>query len=187
MTAPMCSFPGRRRLRSIRCRSPGAPARTSGTTRQALSRLRLAAGQREHRLPAPEAGRGDHRAGRQIDHHLARVRQRGPQRSGPPDRRTRAGRPEQGVLHQRRRRGDRERDPHGPAAHRPAQGLRRLPQLPRRDRRRAHADRRPAALAAASPASAGSCVSGGPISTDRRSTPPRPNRNASARCSTCAT
>ena len=52
-----------------------------------------------------------------------------------------------GVLHQRRRRGHRERHAHGPAAHRPAQGAHHLPQLPRRHRRGDHADRRPAPLA----------------------------------------
>ena len=38
------------------------------------------------------------------------------QRGGPADRRARARRPRHGVLHQRRRRGDRERHAHGPAA-----------------------------------------------------------------------
>ena len=56
------------------------------------------------------------------------------------------GRPEPDLLHQRRRRGHRERDAHGQAAHRPAQGARRLPQLPRRHGRRDHDDRRPAPL-----------------------------------------
>ena len=44
------------------------------------------------------------------------------------------GRPQPGLLHQRRRRGQRERDPDGPAAHRPAQDPGDVPQLPRRDR-----------------------------------------------------
>ena len=45
-------------------------------------------------------------------------------------------RPEPGVLHQRRRRGQRERDPAGPAAHRPPEDPGDVPQLPRRDPRR---------------------------------------------------
>ena len=48
---------------------------------------------------------------------------------------------EPGVLHQRRRRGHRERHADGAPAHRPPQGAHRLPQLPRRDRRRDHGHR----------------------------------------------
>ena len=56
-------------------------------------------------------------------------------------------RPRQGLLHQRRRRGHRERHADGAPAHRPPEGARDLPQLPRRHRRVDHGDRRPAALA----------------------------------------
>ena len=55
--------------------------------------------------------------------------------------RPRAGRPRHGLLHQRRSRGHRERGPHGPGAHRAAQGPVDLPQLPRRHQRRDHDDR----------------------------------------------
>ena len=58
-----------------------------------------------------------------------------------------ARRPEDVVLHERRRRGERERDQARALVHRPAQGHRALPLLPRRDRRRDHAHRRPAPLA----------------------------------------
>ena len=51
------------------------------------------------------------------------------------------------VLHERRRRGERERDQARPLVHGPAQGHRALSQLPRRDGRRDHAHRRPAPLA----------------------------------------
>ncbi len=100
-------------------------------------------------------------------HDRADLRQRRAQRGGPADRRARARRPQQGVLHQRRRRGHRERDPDGAPAHRPAQGARHLPQLPRRDRRGDRAHRRSAALARASPASPASCTSGARTPTAR--------------------
>ena len=51
------------------------------------------------------------------------------------------------VLHERRHRGERERDQARPLVHRPPQDRRPLPQLPRRDRRLDHAHRRPAPLA----------------------------------------
>ena len=54
-----------------------------------------------------------------------------------------ARRHEQGVLHARRRRGDRERDQARPPLHRPVQAPRPLPRLPRRDLRGDDADRRP--------------------------------------------
>ena len=112
-----------------------------------LPRLLLPAGQRQHRLPAPQAGRSDPGAGGQAVHDRAQLRQRRPLRGRPADRRDRPGGPQRRVLHQRWRGGQRERRTDGPAAHRPAQGPRRLPQLPRRHRRRHRADRRPAALA----------------------------------------
>ena len=54
---------------------------------------------------------------------------------------------EQGLLHQRRRRCERERHPDGPPAHRPAQGPELLPLVPRQHRGGDRRDRRPAALA----------------------------------------
>ena len=67
-------------------------------------------------------------------------------RLGPEARRDPARRPRQGLLHARRRRGHRERDQARPPLHRPVQGARPLPRLPRRDDRRDDADRRPAPL-----------------------------------------
>ena len=57
-----------------------------------------------------------------------------------------AGRPDDVVLHERRRRGERERDQARALVHGTPQDHRPLPQLPRRDGRRDHADGRPAAL-----------------------------------------
>ena len=56
-------------------------------------------------------------------------------------------RPGQDLLHQRRRRGRRERGPHGAAAHRPPQGAEHLPLVPRPHRRRDQPHRRTAPLA----------------------------------------
>ncbi len=56
------------------------------------------------------------------------------------------GRPRVLVLHERRHRGQRERDQARPLVHGPPQDHRPLPQLPRRDRGLDHADRRPAPL-----------------------------------------
>ena len=67
-------------------------------------------------------------------------------RGGPADHRGGRPRPQPGVLHQRRRRGQRERHPAGPPPHRSAQGPRDVPQLPRRHTRRDRPDRRPASL-----------------------------------------
>ena len=63
-------------------------------------------------------------------------------RLGPEAGRDHAGRPRQGLLHPRRRRGDRERDQARPPSHRAAQAARPLPLVPRRDARRDDADRR---------------------------------------------
>ena len=49
--------------------------------------------------------------------------------------RARARRPRHGVLHQRRRRGERERDAHGAHLHGPPQGAGDYRSLPRRHRR----------------------------------------------------
>ena len=57
-----------------------------------------------------------------------------------------ARRPRQGLLHARRRRGDRERDQARPPLHRPPQDPRPLPRLPRRHARGDDADRRSAPL-----------------------------------------
>ena len=93
-----------------------------------------------------------------------------------------AGGPRQGVLHQRRRRRDRERDPDGAAAHRTRQGALDLPQLPRQHR---GGDRRHRRLAAAAQRvrHAATCTSSARTSTAPSSGRPRPRRSASARCS----
>ena len=57
-----------------------------------------------------------------------------------------AGRPGPRLLHQRRRRRQRARRPHGAPAHGPAQGAHDLPLLPRRHAPRGQHDRRPAPL-----------------------------------------
>ena len=62
-----------------------------GLRGQALPRLLLPAGQRQHRLPAPQAGRRDPGAGRPAVHDRARLRQRRPLRGGPAHRRARPG------------------------------------------------------------------------------------------------
>ena len=76
----------------------------------------------------------------------ARLRDRDPGAARPEARRDPARRHRQGVLHPRRRRGDRERDQAGPPLHRPPQGPRPLPRLSRRDDGRDDAHRRPAPL-----------------------------------------
>ena len=75
------------------------------------------------------------------------ARQRRPLGGGPADRRAHARRPEQDLLHQRRRRRRGARRADGPAAHRPLQGARALPLVPRRHRHRGQPHRRPAPLA----------------------------------------
>ena len=146
-TAPTSSTPGRPRRRLTRWRRRGRGQLPLGLRRQPLSRLLLPAGQRQHRPPAPQGRRGDPGAGGSAVHHRAAARQRRALRGGAADRRGRARRAGQGVLHQRRRRRDRERRAHGTAAHRPAQGAHHLPQLSRQHDDRRPDDRRPAPLA----------------------------------------
>ena len=69
-----------------------------------------------------------------------------PRGGGAPDRRGRPGGPRPRAVHDRRYGGDRARRTHGPAAHRAAQGARRLPLLPRLDRDLDPPHRRPAPL-----------------------------------------
>ena len=118
-----------------------------GPRRQPLPRSRIAARQRQHRPPAPAPGRRDPGAGGEALHGVAGVRGRRAERRRPADRRARAGRPRRRVLHQRRRGGERERDPYGAPAHGPAQGAGRVPQLPRCDRGLDRAHRRTAPVA----------------------------------------
>ena len=95
-------------------------------------------------------------------------------RGGSPTGRRRGA--EQGVLHQRRRRRDRERHPDGAAAHRARQGRLDLPQLPRQHRRRRRRDRRLAA-GAQRVRPRPTCTSSGRSSTAASSGRPRPRRS----------
>src|SRR5262249_4016058 len=115
-----------------------------GLRRQPLPRLRLAAGQRLYRPPAPEGGRRDQGAGRPPVHDRPGHGRGEPLRARAPTRGGHARRPHDVVLHERRRRGERERDQARALVHGPAQDRRPLPVVSRRDRRRDHVDGRPA-------------------------------------------
>ena len=95
-----------------------------------------------------------------------------------------ARRPEQGLLHQRRRRRQRARGPDGPAAHRPLQGADALPLVPRRHRHRDQHDRRPAPLAQRLRQQRRRALLRPVPLPQRSSTPPPRRRSASARWST---
>ena len=118
-----------------------------GLRRQALPRLRVAARQRLDRPPASEARGRDQGAGRQALHDRPADGDRGALDARAPARRGHARRPLDVVLHERRRRGERERDQARALVHGAAQDHRALPLLPRRDGRCDHADRRSAPLA----------------------------------------
>ena len=109
-------------------------------------RLQRPADVGEHRPRRPPRHRRDARAGAEAPVRAARVRHRDPRPARGEAGRDPAGRHEQGVLHAGRRRGDRERDQARPPLHRPVQGPRPLPRLPRGDLRGDDADRRPAPL-----------------------------------------
>ena len=98
-----------------------------GLRRQALPRLRVAARQRLDRPPAPEGGRGDQGAGRQALHDRPADGDRAALDARAAARRGDAGRPPDVVLHERRRRGERERDQARALVHRPPQDHRALP------------------------------------------------------------
>ena len=100
----------------------GAGLRVLGPRRQPLARLQLAAREPQPRSPAPEGDRRDRRAGGAAVHGGADLRQPDPQRGGRLITAHTPGGARPGVLHQRRRRGHRERHPHGPRPHRPSQG-----------------------------------------------------------------
>ena len=121
-------IPGRFRARSRRCRSPGPRGATSGTTTATATRLRLAARQRLDRAPAPQSGCGDQISGqaRTIGPpmaHETRSSWRGCLEVTPG--------PDDVVLHERRRGGQRERDQARALVHGPPQGDRPLSLLPR--------------------------------------------------------
>ena len=120
-----------------------------GRARHDLDRLHEHARQHEPRASAPEDDPGDQGPGRHAVHGGPAVRQRPAQRGRPPDRREgepRRGRRtlREGVLHERRRRGRRERRPPGQGLHGPDEGAVGLPQLPRRHGPHRRADRRTA-------------------------------------------
>ncbi len=142
------SIPGRCRTRSTRSRSPAPRAATSGTTTGkryldfASQLVNVSIGHQHPKLVAAikeqadtalhdRAADGD-RAAVELARLLAEVT---------------PGDISMSVLHQRRRRGERERDQARALVHGPAQDRRALPQLSRRDGRRDHADGRPAPLA----------------------------------------
>ena len=119
-----------------------------GRARQALPRRALGAVLREHR-PRPRRRRPGRRRpgqGARVLHELV-LRPSAGDRAGRADRLARAGRPQPGVLHQRRQRGGRVRlqaRPPVPQAHRQAeqdQADRARDRLPRNEPRRAVGDR----------------------------------------------
>ena len=81
-----------------------------GRRRQSLPRLRLTARQRLDRPPAPEGRRRDQGAGGQADDDRPADGARGALRARAAAGRGHARRPDDVVLHERRRRGERERD-----------------------------------------------------------------------------
>ena len=114
--------------------------------RAAHPRLQQPADVGEHRPRRPAGHRRDHRAGAEAPVRAAGVRDRDPRPPGPEARRDPAGRHGQGVLHAGRCRGDRERHQVRPPLHRPHEGPRALPLVPRRDDGGDDADRRSAPL-----------------------------------------
>ena len=118
-----------------------------GLRREALPRLRVAARQRLDRPRAPEGDRGDQGAGGEAVHDRPADGNRAALDARADARGDHARQPEDVVLHERRRRGERERDQGRALGHRPAQDRRPLPLLPRRHGRSDHAHRRPAPLA----------------------------------------
>ena len=148
-TARTCSTPGpRRRSRPARGRRR-ARARTSGTTtatRYLDFSSQLVNTNIGHQHPKVVAAIQE-QAGRAV-HVRARLRHRGPLGGRPADRRADPGRPGQDLLHQRRRRGRRERRRAWPGCTPAARRCSpRYRSLPRRHRDRDQPHRRPAPLA----------------------------------------
>ena len=112
----------------------------------ALSRFLVAARQHEHRPSAPEGRRCHPGPGRPAVHRRPAVRLRRARRSGAAHRGNRSRRSRQGFLHERGRRGDRERDAPRAPSHGPHQGPRGLPLVSRLDDDGHQPDRRPASL-----------------------------------------
>ena len=135
--------PGRDRPDRDRPRRGRLPLHARGP---ADPRLQQPADVGQHRPRRPARHRRDHRAGDEAPVRPAGVRDRAAGAPRGEARRDPARRPRQGLLHARRRRGDRERDQARPRVHRPPQDPRPLPLVPRRDARGDDADRRPAPL-----------------------------------------
>ena len=138
---------GRRNRRSIPFRSRAPKASTSGRPR----------GKRfidfNSQLMCVNIGHGDERVVRAIQDQAATLAYANPFMATEPRARlgAEAGRAQprrhrRVLLHQRRRRGQRERRQAGAMGHRPSQDSRALPVVSRRDRGQHHADRRSAAL-----------------------------------------
>ena len=128
-----------------RGRGCGRPA-LLGLRRQALPRLRLPARQRQHRPPASENRPGDQGPGRPALHDRPADGERVALAARADARGGDARRPLRLLLHERRRRGQRERREARPARHRPRQDHRALQVVPRSDERRRHAHRRSSPL-----------------------------------------
>ena len=106
-----------------------------GPRGQPLPRLLEPAGEPQHRAPASGRRPRHPRAGRPARHRRAVDREPRPRRGREAHRLARARRVLEGLLHQRRRRRQRERHPDGAPAHRPRQGALDLPVVPRQHRR----------------------------------------------------
>ena len=114
--------------------------------RQALHRLQQPVDVRQRRPWPPGDHQGDPGPGGVARLHQPVHGQRGPGPAGREAGRDHARRHGGVLLHQRRRRVQRERHPHRPRRHRPAQDSRPLSLVPRRHRRQPDAHRRPAPL-----------------------------------------
>ena len=151
--------------------------------RQADHRLQRPADVRQHRPRRPPRDRRHARAGAQAAVRPAGVRDRDPRPPRCQARRDPAGRHEQGLLHPRRRRGDRERHQARPPLHRPLQGPRPLPRLPRRHLRGDDPHRRPAPLGQRARASSASSATRTPTAGARPSRVPSRSRCRASRTS----
>ncbi len=114
--------------------------------RQALHRLQQPVDVRQRRPRPPGDHQGDPGPGRVARLHQPVPGQRSPGAAGRQARRDHPRRHGRVLLHQRRRRGQRERDPHRPRGHRPPQDPGSLPLVSRRHRRQPDAHRRSAPL-----------------------------------------
>ena len=115
--------------------------RRVGSRGHALPRLLEPARQRQHRAPASRRHRRDPPPGRSARDDRTGRREPRARRSRQADHRARSRGLLEGLLHERRRRRDRERDPHGAPAHRSRQGAVDLPLVPRQHRRGDRRDR----------------------------------------------